>query len=113
VLRRYWKAHKPTHWLFPGDIPNRPLTTTAIFLVCQQAGRTANLSKPVSPHSLRHSFATHLLEAGTDLRTIQILLGHRSLKTTAIYLHVSTLAVRSTVSPLDLLVTDTAAEPAS
>ena len=113
VLRRYWKAHQPTHWLFPGDIPNRPITTTAIFLVCQQAGRTANLSKPISPHTLRHSFATHLLEAGTDLRTIQILLGHRSLKTTAIYLHVSTLAVRSTVSPLDLLFTDTAAEPAS
>lgn len=54
VLRRYWKAHQPTHWLFPGDIPNRPITTTAIFLVCQQAGRTANLSKPVSPHTFRH-----------------------------------------------------------
>ena len=110
LLRRYWKAYRPTHWLFPGDPADRPLARGTIHTICRQAARTAGLSKPVSPHLLRHSFATHLLEAGTDLRTIQILLGHRNLKTTALYIHVSTLALRSTVSPLDLLVLDTAAE---
>jgi site-specific recombinase XerD len=112
TLRDYWKSQKPKHWLFPGEDPNQPITTTTVYRVCQQAGQAAELSKPVTPHTLRHSFATHLLEAGTDLRTIQILLGHRNLKTTAIYLHVSTLAVRSTVSPLDLLDTETTLDPA-
>ena len=110
LLRRYWKAYRPTHWLFPSDPADRALARGTLHTICRQAARTAGLSKPVSPHLLRHSFATHLLEAGTDLRTIQILLGHRNLKTTALYIHVSTLALRSTVSPLDLLVLDTAAE---
>jgi site-specific recombinase XerD len=103
LLREYWKAYRPAHWLFPGDDPQRPLTTVTVYRICLHAAQVAGLSKPVSPHTLRHSFATHLLEAGTDLRTIQLLLGHRNLKTTAIYLHVSTLALRSTTSPLDLL----------
>jgi integrase/recombinase XerD len=103
LLRQYWKAYRPAQWLFPGENPKRPITTVTIYRICQQAGQAANLSKPISPHTLRHSFASHLLEAGTDLRTIQLLMGHRSLKTTALYLHVSTLAFSSTASPLDLL----------
>jgi integrase/recombinase XerD len=111
LLRQYWKAYRPAHWLFPGDDPQRPLTTISVYRICRHAAQVAGLSKPVSPHTLRHSFATHLLEAGTDLRTIQLLLGHRNLKTTALYLHVSTLALRSTTSPLDLLPNQKADEP--
>jgi len=111
LLREYWKAYRPLTWLFPGDDPQRPLTTTSVYNICRQAAQEAGLSKSVTPHTLRHSFATHLLEAGTDLRTIQLLLGHRNLKTTAIYLHVSTLALRSTASPLDLLPNQKVARP--
>lgn len=111
LLREYWKAYRPLTWLFPGDDQQRPLTTTSVYNICRQAAQEAELSKPVSPHTLRHSFATHLLEAGTDLRTIQLLLGHRNLKTTAIYLHVSTLALCSTASPLDLLPNQPPARP--
>src|SRR5262249_24886052 len=100
----------PAHWLFPGRTANRPIDVATVYRVCQRAARVAKLSKSVSPHTLRHSFATHLLEAGTDLRTIQLLLGHRNLKTTAFYLHVSTLALRSTTSPLDLLLTASSVE---
>ena len=103
LLRRYWRAYRPTPYLFQGDIPGRPISRDGIHYTCQKAATAANLTKPVSPHTLRHCFATHLLEAGTDLRTIQLLLGHTSLRTTAIYLHVSNLALRSTTSPLDLL----------
>jgi len=103
LLRHYWKAYRPTYWLFPGDPANRHMARNTIHTICRQAAQAAGLSKQVSPHSLRHSFATHLLEAGTDLRTIQILLGHSNLKTTARYTHVSTLALRSTLSPLDQL----------
>jgi integrase/recombinase XerD len=113
LLRQYWKAYRPSHWLFPGDDPNRHINPVTIYRICQQAGRDAKLSKPVSPHSLRHAFATHLLEAGTDLRTIQLLMGHRNLKTTALYMHVSTLALRSTASPLDLLLNQQPAESES
>ncbi len=103
LLREYWKAARPTDWLFPGDLPGRPLTASTVHRVCVQAARDAGLGKHVTVHTLRHSFATHLLEAGTDIRTIQVLLGHRNLKTTAVYTHVSPVAVEATRSPLDRL----------
>lgn len=103
TLRQYWRQHKPKEWLFPGDNPGQPISGNDIFMVFHNAVRRAGITKKVSPHSLRHSFATHLLESGTDLRTIQILLGHRNLKTTARYLHVSQHKVRATASPLDSL----------
>ena len=103
VLRLYWKSYRPKVWLFPGESPERPVSSETVRRVCSQAGEAAHLSKPISPHTLRHCCATHLLEEATDLRRIQLLLGHRNLKTTARYLHVSNLAVRTTVSPLERL----------
>src|SRR5579875_719172 len=103
TLRTYWKSYRPSHWLFPGGKPDHPITQTSVYRICEGAGEAAHLAKDISPHTLRHCFATHLLEDGVDLRRIQLLLGHRNLKTTARYLHVSNLAVRSTVSPLDRL----------
>jgi site-specific recombinase XerD len=89
-LRAYWRAVRPTEWLFPGQRPGTPLTATAIQRCCAPAAREAKLTKRVTTHTMRHCFATHLLEAGTDLRTIQQLLGHGSLQTTTVYLHVAT-----------------------
>ena len=103
ILRTWWKVDRPRHWLFPGERPETPITRGAVQRACQIAARRARLAKAVSPHSLRHAFAVHLLEAGTDLRTIQLLLGHRSLATTAQYLRIATTTVCSTASPLDLL----------
>jgi integrase/recombinase XerD len=103
VLRIYWKSCRPRVWLFPGESLGHPISSETVWRVCRQAGEAAHLSKPISPHTLRHCFATHLLEDEIDLRRIQVLLGHRNLKTTARYLHVSNLAVRTTVSPLDRL----------
>lgn len=88
-LRAYWKVTRPSGWLFPGGRPEQPLTATAIQRRCAPAARRAGLVKRVSTHTMRHCFATHLLEAGTDLRTIQLLLGHGRLDTTAVYLHVA------------------------
>src|SRR5271169_4073918 len=105
LLRSYWKSYRPTLWLFAGRMPERPITRETVFTICKQAGEAAQLAKPISLHTLRHCFATHLLEDAIDLRRIQILLGHRNLKTTAKYLHVSNLAVRTTASPLDRLPT--------
>jgi integrase/recombinase XerD len=103
VLREYWREHRPAHWLFPGADPARPLERRSVQEACPSAARRAGLRKRVTPHTLRHTFATHLLEAGTDIRTIQALLGHRSLRTTALYTYVSPERVVATRSPLDTL----------
>lgn len=103
LLRAYWRAYQPKGWLFVGEAPGRHLNTRTVQLACRDAARAAGLTKVVTPHVLRHTFATHLLEGGTNLRTIQVLLGHRSLQTTARYLYVSMEAVTGTVSPFDRL----------
>lgn len=104
VLTDYWRAVRPTGaWMFPGAVTGEPISTSAVDATCRKAHRVSKLSKPVTPHSLRHAFAVHLLEAGTDLRTIQLLLGHRSLSTTAQYLRIATNKVCAATSPLELL----------
>ena len=102
-LRTYWKRARPAAWLFPGDMPGQPISRHAVGLACDKARRLSGIDKPITPHSMRHAFATHLLEAGTDVRRIQLLLGHRSLATTSHYLKVATSSVCATVSPFDLL----------
>jgi site-specific recombinase XerD len=90
VLRAYWRQYRPATWLFPGvNRPTLPLTGGAVQRLCQRTARRAGLSKRIHPHALRHSFATHLLEAGVDLLSVQALLGHSHFNTTAKYLHVS------------------------
>jgi site-specific recombinase XerD len=103
ILRDWWRVERPEQWLFPGEIPGRHISTEAVEQACQKACRRCPIPKPTTPHSLRHAFAVHLLESGTDVRTIQLLLGHRSLATTARYLRIATSKVCSTSSPLDLL----------
>jgi site-specific recombinase XerD len=103
ALRMYWRAYRPPSWLFPSKTGDQPLGPSTIQRAVKAAGSRAGIAKPVTPHTLRHSYATHLMEAGTDLRVIQTLLGHRSLRTTAIYTHVATERVRTTRSPLDAL----------
>lgn len=102
-LRHYVRWARPHHWLFPGMDPTKPVSSRALQRTCRLAGERAGIAKRVTPHVLRHSFATHLLDAGTDLRVIQTLLGHRSMTTTTVYTHVSTRRVQDTVSPLDQL----------
>ena len=92
---------RPGGWLFPGQDPARPITTRQLSRVVEAAAVAAKLSKNVSPHTLRHSFATHLLEDGTDIRVIQVLLGHAKLDNTALYARVATKTVRAVTSPLD------------
>ena len=111
ILRDWWRVSRSTPWLFPGDRPGDPITTRAVNRACRKAHRRCGIPKPITPHSLRHAFAVHLLEAGTDVRTIQLLLGHRSLATTARYLAIATTQVCATASPLDLLPRPVAAAP--
>jgi site-specific recombinase XerD len=106
ALREHWRRYKPKEWLFPGGPRHNlsgPITVKAVYHACQKAARRAGLGKRVHPHLLRHCFATHLLEAGADLRTIQMLLGHRDLEETTVYLHVSKRHLNATPSPLDKL----------
>jgi len=103
LLRCYWWKVRPGEWMFPGEAPNQPLTRDAVGDAVVRASQRAGLKKHTSPHSFRHAYAVHLLEAGTDVRRIQLLLGHRSLSTTARYLRLATTTVCATTSPLDLL----------
>jgi integrase/recombinase XerD len=103
ILRHWWRTERPQHWLFPGKSADKPITRHAVEKACQEAHSRSGISKPITPHSFRHAFAVHMLENGTDVRTIQLLLGHRSLATTANYLRIATTKVCSATSPLDLL----------
>ena len=103
LLRDYWKVDRARPWLFPGRTPDRPIKAETVRRVCKQAWRASGLRKRVTPHTLRHCFATHLLEAGTDLRTLQVLMGHRSFATTARYTHIAVSNMQRTRSPLDSL----------
>jgi site-specific recombinase XerD len=103
LLRDYWKEYRPKSWLFPGEDPEQPLSSATAQQVFRKAREQAGLRKPASFHSLRHCFATHLLEDGTDIRTVQVLLGHRSVTTTQKYTHVSENYLHETKSPLESL----------
>lgn len=104
LLRAWWKAARPQGWLFPGQNPVNPLTTRQLNRACHAATQAAGIDKRVSLHTLRHSFATHLLEQKVDIRVIQVLLGHKKLDTTALYSQVATRTIREVRSPLEHLV---------
>lgn len=103
VLRDYYRAYKPKDWLFPGDDPNDHLSTRAAQQIFQDSKQRAGIIKPATFHSLRHSFATHLMEDGVDTRYVQELLGHGNIRTTERYTHVSEDAINRIKSPLDRL----------
>jgi site-specific recombinase XerD len=105
TLREYWRWKRPRTYLFPAQQRGKegPISDKTVWYACTEAARYAGITKHVTPHSLRHSWATHLLEAGTDLRTIQMLLGHVDLETTAKYLHLSQRHLQTVVNPLETL----------
>jgi len=111
LLREWWKAAHPQVWLFPGQNPINPVTARQINRAVTAAKDLAGISKRVSPHTLRHSFATHLLEQGADIRVIQVLLGHAKLETTALYTRVAVSTIRDVESPLDRLSLDPTKRP--
>ncbi len=110
TLREYWRCVKPRNYLFPGQSADAPLTTKAVWFACHTAVKRAGIQKRISPHSLRHSYATHLLESGADLRTIQLLLGHADIKHTLVYLHLSQRHLHAATNPLDTLAVSDVAE---
>ena len=103
ILRTYWRLARPRQWLFPGRDETKPIDVQVLHAACRSATKAAGLAKRVTVHTLRHSFATHLLESGVDIRIIQVLLGHNSLSTTARYTQVATTTIAKTQSPLDRL----------
>jgi site-specific recombinase XerD len=103
LLRRYWKLYGLESCLFPGHRLTEPITPTGVEWICKQAGQAAQIKKTVYPHLIRHTFATHLLEAGMDLRSIQLLLGHATLRSTSVYLHIANPALHATQGPLSAL----------
>ena len=100
-LRQYWKKYRPTEWLFEGQKKNDHISVSTIQSIFRASKKRARITKPASIHTLRHSFATHLIEAGTSLHHVQLLLGHRSPTTTTVYLHVSRMNLSQVISPLD------------
>jgi integrase/recombinase XerD len=103
LLRDWWRVARPPVWMFPGRDRINPMTTRQLNRVCHTAAELAGLPTWVAPHTLRHSFATHLLEQSVDIRVIQVLLGHAKLDTTARYTHVASNIIREVMSPLDRL----------
>jgi integrase/recombinase XerD len=103
ILRTYWRLARPKIYLFPGRDEDRPIDPTVLYAACRSAAKAAGLTKRVTVHTLRHTFATQLLESGTDIRIIQVLLGHHNLSSTARYTRVATETIRATPSPLDRL----------
>jgi site-specific recombinase XerD len=112
ILRAYWRLARPQHWLFPGRDEIKPIDVQVLHAACRSARAAAGLAKRVTVHTLRHSFATHLLENGTDIRIIQVLLGHANLSSTARYTKVSNRLISRTQSPLDRLRLEVAPPPA-
>jgi len=106
ILPAYWAVMRPSHWLFPGRDPAKPLDQWRLNTACQAAVATAGLRKRATVHTLRHSFATHLLEQGTDIRIIQALLGHSNITTTARYINVANTTITAVKSPLLAVTTD-------